>query len=199
MAWTDTEPSTEPSTDTAANAAAADRSASVPEAVAEPAPAAKRARARRKAAAPAAPAAPVGADEAAAAVPVVADAAVVPVATQAAQKTAQKAAPKRPRKVASPGSDAARPLSLPARAEVDCEVVRDSFTVPQDEYAALDSLKRRALTLQLPMKKSELLRAGLKLLASLDDGDFALALTAVPLVKTGRPKAKGEKARRRKA
>ena len=93
---------------------------------------------------------------------------------------------------------ASRALPSLVRAEVDCDVVRDSFTMPQDEYEQLDALKRRALALPMPIKKSELLRAGLKLLASLDDADLAQALAAVPLVKTGRPKGKGEKAKRSK-
>lgn len=102
----------------------------------------------------------------------------------------------RPKKVAAPAASRALPSLV--RAEVDCDVVRDSFTMPQDEYEQLDALKRRALALPMPIKKSELLRAGLKLLASLDDADLAQALAAVPLVKTGRPKGKGEKAKRSK-
>lgn len=111
-------------------------------------------------------------------------------------KVASDSKPPRPRKVAS--ASAIRPLPHLTRAEVDCEVLRDSFTIPKEEYLQLDALKRRALALPLTIKKSELLRAGLKLLSTLDDADLAQALAAVPLVKTGRPKGKGEKAKRRK-
>ena len=38
-----------------------------------------------------------------------------------------------------------------------------------------------------PAKKSELLRAGLKLLAALPDAGFLAAVKAVPTLKTGRP------------
>ncbi|MBP7519243.1 MAG: hypothetical protein KA896_02245 [Leptothrix sp. (in: Bacteria)] len=114
---------------------------------------------------------------------------------KAAAAPADKAAAG-PKKVAAPAASRALPSLV--RAEVDCDVVRDSFTMPQDEYEQLDALKRRALALPMPIKKSELLRAGLKLLASLDDADLAQALAAVPLVKTGRPKGKGEKAKRSK-
>ena len=67
--------------------------------------------------------------------------------------------------------------------------VRDSFTIPKDEYAVLDTLKDRATALAHPVMKSELLRAGLKVLAGLSDSALRSALEAVPSIKTGRPKA----------
>ena len=67
--------------------------------------------------------------------------------------------------------------------------MRDSFTIPKDEYAAIETLKLRGAKLDHPVKKSELLRAGLKLLASLNDQQLQAALKAVPAIKTGRPKA----------
>jgi Ca2+-dependent lipid-binding protein len=67
------------------------------------------------------------------------------------------------------------------------KLVRDSFTIPKTEYAVLDALKQRAAKAGAPAKKSELLRAGIKALAGLDDAAFAAALAAVPAVKTGRP------------
>lgn len=69
------------------------------------------------------------------------------------------------------------------------KLVRDSFTIPKDEYAVVETLKQRAATLAQPAKKSELLRAGLKLLAGLSDTALRSALQAVPSIKTGRPKA----------
>jgi hypothetical protein len=68
------------------------------------------------------------------------------------------------------------------------KLVRDSFTIPKDEYQVIDALKQRSAKLGQPMKKSELLRAGIKLLNSLDDKQFLQALTEVPTIKTGRPK-----------
>ncbi|MGS5087414.1 hypothetical protein ACVC7V_13035 [Hydrogenophaga sp. A37] len=67
------------------------------------------------------------------------------------------------------------------------KLVRDSFTIPKAEYAAIDALKGRALTLGVSVKKSELLRAGLMLLQQLSDGRFKAAMAAVPTIKTGRP------------
>ncbi len=66
--------------------------------------------------------------------------------------------------------------------------VRDSFTLPKTEYAVLGELKERAAKLTHSVKKSELLRAGIKALATMTDANFLSALKAVPAIKTGRPK-----------
>lgn len=68
------------------------------------------------------------------------------------------------------------------------KLVRDSFTIPKTEYAVLDELKDRATQLALPVKKSELLRAGIKALAAMSDAAFVATLGTVPAIKTGRPK-----------
>lgn len=68
------------------------------------------------------------------------------------------------------------------------KLVRDSFTIPKDEYAVLDELKQRCVKLAQPRKKSELLRAGIKALAAMSDKALLSALQAVPSIKTGRPK-----------
>ena len=58
--------------------------------------------------------------------------------------------------------------------------VRDSFSMPKAEYAVLDGLKQRAALLQRPAKRSELLRAGIQVLAALPDEQFFAALALVP-------------------
>ena len=67
------------------------------------------------------------------------------------------------------------------------KLVRDSFTFPKDEYQAIAGLKQKAHGLKHSAKKSEILRAGLKLLSSLNDKAFLAALANVPALKTGRP------------
>jgi len=67
------------------------------------------------------------------------------------------------------------------------KLVRDSFTIPKAEYVVLDELKQRAVKLTQPVKKSELLRAGIKALAAMPDAAFLTALAHVPAIKTGRP------------
>ena len=79
---------------------------------------------------------------------------------------------------------------MPAKAEKvkKPKLVRDSFTIPKGEYVVLDALKARAAKLAQPAKKSELLRAGIKALAAMNDAALKAALQAVPAIKTGRPK-----------
>lgn len=68
------------------------------------------------------------------------------------------------------------------------KLVRDSFTLPEDDYALFASLKQRALAGGAEVKKSELLRAGLAMLARADDAEFLKAIGLVERIKTGRPK-----------
>ena len=68
------------------------------------------------------------------------------------------------------------------------KLVRDSFTMPKDEYQVIDVLKGRALGLQKHVRKSELLRAGIQALAAMTDRAFLKAVDTVPTLKTGRPK-----------
>lgn len=67
------------------------------------------------------------------------------------------------------------------------KMVRDSVTIPKAEYQALETMKQRAALLQTMVKKTELIRAGIKHLSSLPDAAFLAAIAAVPNLKTGRP------------
>lgn len=93
-------------------------------------------------------------------------------------------------KRAEPQKTAARKAATPAKpAKVKKpKLVRDSFTIPKDEYTALAGLKQRCAALDHPVKKSELLRAGIQALVVLGDKALLAALKAVPSLKTGRPK-----------
>jgi len=98
-----------------------------------------------------------------------------------ARKTALKAKP-----VAAPVAVAAKlPVTLAAKPKN--KLVRDSFTIPKAEYAVLDSLKVRCVNLKRPVKKSELLRAGIGALNGMSDKALLAAVNAVPSLKTGRP------------
>ena len=103
----------------------------------------------------------------------------------AAQPPASKAVLKPSRAAPAAKKTAAPAKPLP---EPKAKLVRDSFTMPKAEYAAIEQLKRRALVLDRPAKKSELLRAGIKALNALSDAALIAALQAVPTIKTGRPK-----------
>jgi hypothetical protein len=97
--------------------------------------------------------------------------------------------------VASPSKTVKAPAATNASASptaTDAKVkkpklVRDSFTIPKNEYLQIDSLKQRTALLGAPAKKSELLRAGIQLLSTLTDAQLRKALSQIPTVKTGRP------------
>ncbi|MEI2679963.1 MAG: hypothetical protein V9G29_20125 [Burkholderiaceae bacterium] len=81
--------------------------------------------------------------------------------------------------------------SAPASAKpvkVKLKLVRDSFTMPQTDFELIDVLKQRALGFRHPAKKSELLRAGLQVLADLPPAQLEAALSRIPSLKPGRPK-----------
>jgi len=67
------------------------------------------------------------------------------------------------------------------------KVVRDSFTMPEGDYAKLAALKARCLTAGVHVKKSELLRAGLQVLETLPAKKLLAIIAGVENVKTGRP------------
>ncbi|WP_415036679.1 hypothetical protein [Azonexus sp.] len=70
------------------------------------------------------------------------------------------------------------------------KLIRDSYAMPEAEYAQIAQLKQRLLALGESVKKSELLRAGLAQLASLDDAALQEAMAGVERIKTGRPAKK---------
>ena len=113
-----------------------------------------------------------------------------PVAASPAAKKARPAAPAPVAKKAEPvAADAAPQATVKAAKVHKPKLVRDSFTMPKDEYQVIEALKRRALELGKHVRKSELLRAGIRALAALNDRALLKALDAVPTLKTGRPKA----------
>ena len=92
----------------------------------------------------------------------------------------------------SPAKPTAKPVvAKPAAAKPvkvkKPKMVRDSFTFPKAEYAVLDALKLRSAKLGHPVKKTELLRAGIKAIAAMQDAALLDTLRAVPSLKTGRP------------
>jgi hypothetical protein len=103
-------------------------------------------------------------------------------------RPAAKTSPVKARESVKKQLAAAAPAAAAAKADGEPKLVRDSYTIPKAEYAALQLLKRRAVNLKRPAKKSELLRAGIAALAGLNDKSFLAALEGVPSLKTGRPK-----------
>ncbi|MDD2832717.1 MAG: hypothetical protein PHD12_01750 [Methylotenera sp.] len=135
-------------------------------------------------------------------------AAIKPTATQTAVKKAVTG-----KSTAVKASPANKPVNTPAAAAVakpaekpveknksttkavkektpKLKMERDSFTMPKTEYAQFGVLKSRLEKLGQPAKKSELIRAGLMLLAAMTDTTLKTTLSKVPTIKTGRPKKK---------
>ena len=121
-----------------------------------------------------------------------------PTKKAAPRKAAQKAAvPAKTNKPATAPATAPvkakttapKPAASPAKPLKDkkVKVVRDSFTIPKSELLQIGESKKRALTLGVEIKKSELIRAGLQALTSMNDAAFKKALASVPTIKTGRP------------
>ena len=119
--------------------------------------------------------------------------AVKPVARPGASTTPQAGVPKK-----LSASAKAAPSEAPAKevketkepkklTKIRPRLVRDSFTMPEADFAFIATLKTTALAAQRAAKKSELLRAGLRLLAGLDAVALVAALDALEPVKTGRP------------
>jgi hypothetical protein len=65
--------------------------------------------------------------------------------------------------------------------------VRDSFTMPEQEYAVLGAVRQACLKAGFEVKKSELLRIGVALLGQLDTKSLRAVLDSLPQLKTGRP------------
>jgi hypothetical protein len=112
-------------------------------------------------------------------------------ATAPAAKPARKAAAK-PAAQAVP-APVAKPVAAPeAEAGRDkvrkAKLVRDSFTMPEQEYAVLGQVKKACIKAGFEIKKSELLRIGVALISQLDMATLQNVLASLPQLKTGRPK-----------
>jgi hypothetical protein len=109
-----------------------------------------------------------------------------------------KTAPRKPAVRKTPVARKPAPVKTAAKPEkkhkkekkVDSKVkvVRDSFTMPQADYDLIAVLKQKALKAGLHVKKSELLRASLKVLSKLTAVQLKRAISDLEKIKTGRPK-----------
>lgn len=71
------------------------------------------------------------------------------------------------------------------------KVVRDSFTMPEADYALIGELRARLLRCGVASTKAEMLRAGLQLLAALSEEELQEAVAGLAKVRTGRPAFRG--------
>lgn len=118
------------------------------------------------------------------------------VAQKAAPKTAIKPTSTKPASPPASKTVAVKKIEKTKAVKVEKEktpkikMERDSFTMPKNEYAQFHVLKERLNKLGQPVKKSELLRAGIMLLSAMTDTALKSAMSKVPAIKTGRPKKK---------
>ena len=108
----------------------------------------------------------------------------------AAKKVAAAKLPKPAKPGKKPKPAVAEQPAIAEVAKLRVKLVRDSFTMPRDEFELIAKLKARAVDFKRPAKKSELLRAGLQVLAALPDKQLLDALEALRPLKAGRPKNK---------
>jgi hypothetical protein len=108
-----------------------------------------------------------------------------PVAAKAAASKSSVSKPVAVKKVAAAKTPAVKAPKAPK-----LKMERDSFTMPKTEYAQFALLKDRLVKLGQPVKKSELLRAGIMQLAAMTDAALKAAMAKVPTIKTGRPNKK---------
>lgn len=105
-------------------------------------------------------------------------------ADKSAGKQADKAARRDDKRSGKPGDKQSDKVAKKQK------VIRDSFTMPKDDYDRIAQLKQVCLTEGVQVKKSELLRAGLNALHALPVNKLLAIVASVETVKTGRP-AKG--------
>jgi hypothetical protein len=99
----------------------------------------------------------------------------------ARRKTSSKLVPAAPEALAKNRKRLAKAFPRPLDKKLkESERVREKFSLPADEYAQLAALKQRLAAQGVAVKKSELLRTGLLLLAELDDGELTVALARLP-------------------
>ncbi len=104
--------------------------------------------------------------------------------------TASAAAPAAKKPAAKAPASVSKPKAAPVRAEKPKKpkLVRDSFTMPEDEYAQLAKIKKSCVAAGFEIKKSELLRIGVSLLAGMDTKKLQAAQQSLQQLKAGRPK-----------
>lgn len=90
-------------------------------------------------------------------------------------------------KAATPKDNKQQKTTKPGKS-IKQKLIRDSFTLPENDYANLSILKAKCLQNGVEVKKSELVRAGLTALTKMSVAALVKAVAEVDKLKTGRPK-----------
>jgi hypothetical protein len=118
-------------------------------------------------------------------------------------KTQQEAAAGKDKKSGKPdeapaakkAKPAAPPQTKPEPAKAKpkkAKLVRDSFTMPENEYQIIGEIKKACIEAGFSIKKSELLRVGVALLQKMTPAQIQESLADLPALKAGRPKKDGD-------
>ena len=118
--------------------------------------------------------------------------AAAPAIAPAVPEAGQALAGPRPDSARDQKSRGKKPAKKNKKASADTpdakrKMVRDSFSMPAQDYALIALLKSRTLASGTVVKKSQLLRAGLAALAALTPAHLIDVISTMPELKTGRP------------
>jgi hypothetical protein len=99
------------------------------------------------------------------------------------KKAAKKSAKKPSKKTLVKSTKATK-----ATKTVKTKLIRDSFAIPEKEYAALVAVKKTCLKAGLEIKKTELIRIGIALVNDLTTAKIKTAQAKLTQISAGRPK-----------
>ena len=81
----------------------------------------------------------------------------------------------------------------PEKPKQQKKVIRDSFTLPTDDYELITTIRERCLDNRVTINKSEVIRAGLHALNQMTNEELIAVVESLTKIKTGRPgKTKGK-------
>jgi hypothetical protein len=106
-----------------------------------------------------------------------------PVKKVTVKKAAKKSAKKTSKKTLVKSTKATK-----ATKTVKTKLIRDSFAIPEKEYAALVAVKKTCLKAGLEIKKTELIRIGIALVNDLTTAKIKTAQARLTQISAGRPK-----------
>ncbi len=108
-----------------------------------------------------------------------------PAETTSETETPETKSVPKPSKAKKATPEAEKPEKVEGKKE---KLIRDSFTLPESDYSTIKQLKERCLAAGIEVKKSEIVRVALNILAKQTDQKLISAVKALPRIKTGRPK-----------
>ncbi|MDO8810960.1 MAG: hypothetical protein Q7J38_02880 [Gallionella sp.] len=113
------------------------------------------------------------------------EAAAKKTTTDKALATAKKAVKPAVKSAAKKAGAMPKPAAKKPEKTPKVKVVHDSFSMPKTEYQKIAEIKEACLKAGLHVKKSEVLRAGLKALGEMNEAQLKSAIAGMGKVKAG--------------